>query len=73
MTNATRRLLDSFEALPDQEKHEVLSQLLRRLVDSSYSSLSDEELTQAADLLFQEYDHLEARVEAASSRRGLAR
>lgn len=61
MTNAARQLLDSFEALPDQEKHEVLSQLLRRLIDSSYASLSDEELTQAADSLFQEYDHFEAK------------
>ena len=56
MTNAAKQLLDSFEALHEQEKHEVLSQLLRRLMDKPYSSLSDEELTGAADLLFQDYD-----------------
>jgi hypothetical protein len=56
MTNVARHLIDSFEALPEQEKHEVLRQLLRRLMDKPYASLTDEELTGAADLVFQEYD-----------------
>jgi len=60
MTNAARELIDSFEALPEQEKHEVLAQLLRRLMDSPYSLPTDEELTQAADLVFQEYDRRES-------------
>lgn len=60
MTNAARQLIDSFEALPEQEKHEVLGQLLRRLMDKPYASPSDEELTGAADLIFQEYDRREA-------------
>lgn len=59
MTNAAKQLIDSFEALPEQEKHEVLSQLLRRLMDKPYSSLTDEELTGTADLVFQEYDRRE--------------
>lgn len=60
MTNAARKLIDSFEALPEQEKHEVLSQLLRRLMDKPYASASDEDLVGAADLIFQEYDRREA-------------
>lgn len=60
MTNAAKQLIDSFEALPEQEKHEVLAQLLRRLMGTPYSSLSDEELTGAADLVFPEYDRREA-------------
>jgi hypothetical protein len=60
MTNAARQLIDSFEALPEQEKHEVLSQLLRRLMDKPYASASDEDLVGAADLIFQEYDQREA-------------
>ena len=60
MTNAARQLIDSFEALPDDEKHEVLGQLLRRLMDKPYASPSDEELTGAADLIFQDYDRREA-------------
>ena len=60
MTNAVRQLIDSFEALPEEEKHEVLAQLLRRLIGSPYSSPSDQDLTHAADLVFQEYDRDEA-------------
>jgi hypothetical protein len=59
MTNAAKQLIDSFEALPEQEKHEVLSQLLRRLMDKPYSSPTDDELRGAADLVFQEYDRRE--------------
>ena len=60
MTNAARQLIESFEALPEQEKHEVLSQLLRRLMQTPYESASDVELVGAADLIFQEYDRGEA-------------
>lgn len=61
MTNAARQLLDSFDALPDAEKHEVLAELLRRLVSSPYASPSDDDLTRAADLVFREYDEREAK------------
>ena len=60
MTNAAQQLIASFEALPEHEKHEVLVQLLRRLSEMPYSLPSDEELTQAADVVFQEYDRREA-------------
>ena len=60
MTNAARQLIDSFEALPEQEKHEVLGQLLRRLMEKPYGSASDEELMGVADLIFQDYDRREA-------------
>ena len=60
MTNAVRQLIDSFEALPEQEKHEVLAQLLQRLIGFPYSSLSDDELTHVADFVFQGYDRDEA-------------
>ncbi len=56
MTNAARQLIDSFEALPEEEKHEVLAQLLRRLIGTPYSLPSDDELSYIADLVFQEYD-----------------
>jgi hypothetical protein len=55
MTNAAKQL-DSFEALPEDEIHEVLAQLLRRLMSTPYSLPSDEDLVQVADLMFQEYD-----------------
>ncbi|HZR03802.1 MAG TPA: hypothetical protein VFA81_11580 [Burkholderiales bacterium] len=60
MTKAAQQLIDSFEALPEDEKHQVLVQLLRRLMDTPYPAPSDEELLHAADLVFQEYDRREA-------------
>ena len=60
MTKAAQQLIDSFEALPEEEKHQVLVQLLRRLMDTPYSTLSDEELLHAADVVFQDYDRHEA-------------
>jgi hypothetical protein len=69
MTNAARRLIDSFEALPEQEKHEVLAQLLRSLISSPDSSPSDDELTHVADLVFQDYDRAEAQGEACRSKK----
>lgn len=60
MTNAARQLIDSFEALPEDEKHAVLRQLLRRLMEKPYASPSDEELRDIADVIFQDYDQREA-------------
>lgn len=60
MTNAAKRLIDSFEALAEQDQRQVLIQLLRRIMDQPYASFTDEELTDAADLVFQEYDHRES-------------
>ena len=59
MTNVAKQLIDSFEALPEDEKHEVLGQLLRRLMSTPYSSPTDEDHIHAADLVFQEYDRRE--------------
>jgi hypothetical protein len=60
MTNTAQQLIDSFEALPEEEKYEVLSQLLRRWLGKPYASSSDEEFIGAADLIFQQYDRREA-------------
>jgi hypothetical protein len=50
MTNAAKHLLESFEALPAEEQHEVLAQLLRRLTETGYDALPDESLLHTADL-----------------------
>lgn len=60
MTNAAQKLIESFEALPETEQHEVLAHFLNRLIDSSYAPLSNEDFTQAANLVFQEFDRGEA-------------
>lgn len=60
MTKAAQQLIDSFEVLSEDEKHQVLVQLLRRLMDAPYPASSDEEMLHAADLVFQQYDQREA-------------
>jgi hypothetical protein len=37
-------VIDSFQALSEREKQEVLARLLRRLVDSPYALPTDEDL-----------------------------
>jgi hypothetical protein len=60
MRSTAQQVVDSFEALSEQEKHQVLVQLLRRLMDRPYPSPTDDDLVHAADLVFQEYDRREA-------------
>jgi hypothetical protein len=60
MSTAARQLIESFEALPEADQHEVLVELLRHTFESSYSTPSDEELLLAADQIFQELDQREA-------------
>ena len=61
MGDAARHLLQSFEALSETERREVLEELLRRAAELPYSFPSDDELVQAADQVFQDFDHREAK------------
>jgi len=60
MGDAARDLLKSFTALSEADQREVLEQLLRHVADLPYSFPADDELTQAADAVFQELDRREA-------------
>lgn len=60
MTQTARLFIDSFDALPERDKHEVLAQLLPRLMDKPCSPWSDDELAGAADLIFRGYDRRDA-------------
>ena len=60
MTNAARQLIATFDALPEGEQKAVLAQLLERLVDVEYPTLTEYELNQAAEQVFLEYDAREA-------------
>ena len=60
MGDAARHLLQSFEALSETERREVLEELLRRAIELPYSFPSNDELVQAADQVFQRLDRLEA-------------
>jgi hypothetical protein len=59
MRDAARKLVASFESLPETDKHEVLAELLSRTLKSNYSSPSNDELLAAADEIFLELDRRE--------------
>ena len=59
MTAAGKHILEDFESLPDLEKREVLSNLLKISRDIEYPETSDAELVGAADAVFLAYDSLE--------------
>ena len=61
MGDAARHLLQSFEALSETDRREVLEALLRRAAELPYSFPSDDELVQASDQVFQQLDHYEAK------------
>ena len=61
MGDAARHLLQSFEALSETDRREVLEALLRRAAELPYSFPSDDELVQSADQVFQELDRYEAK------------
>jgi hypothetical protein len=56
MTAAAKIILDSFDELPDLEKREVASAILRRTLHFDVSPLTDDDLVAQADELFRELD-----------------
>ena len=59
MTETARKLLDSFDALPEPERQEVAREILRRTALAEHGSLEDAELVAAADEVFRELDRAE--------------
>lgn len=68
MTQAAKKLLDEFDALPDQDRSEILAELLRRTALAPHNLPTDDDLTAAADQLFLELDRRE-RSEMSSANR----
>jgi hypothetical protein len=60
MTAAGRQLLDSFDALPEQDKHQVAMEIMRRAAVVGEGDLPESALTEAADELFRGLDEEEA-------------
>ncbi len=52
-------LIDSFKSLPEVEKHQVASEILRWSRTADHPPLSEEELIAAADDVFQALDQEE--------------
>ncbi len=56
MLETTVQLLESFDALSPQQKHELLTEMLRRSGELPATFMSDDSLTGLADELFKAMD-----------------
>jgi hypothetical protein len=54
-----KRLLDTFDALPEPERQEVAREILRRTALAVHGSPEEAELVALADEVFRELDHAE--------------
>lgn len=59
MTRATQKILDEFEALPNEDRAELVVELLRRTALAPHDVPADDDLVAAADRLFSELDRQE--------------
>ena len=59
MTQTAERLLAEFERLPEDERSQVLVELLRRAAQAPHELPDDADLTELADRLFSELDQRE--------------
>ena len=59
MSRGAEAIVAALDALPPTEQEEVVSELLRRVALSEHGAPSDEELTTAADQVFQALDQRE--------------
>jgi hypothetical protein len=59
MTETAKKLLETFDALPEPERQEVAREILRRTALAEHGWLEDAELVALADEVFRELDHAE--------------
>ena len=59
MTQAMKKLIDEFEALPDRDRSEVVAELARRVALAPHDLPQDDDFVAAADRLFSELDRRE--------------
>ena len=59
MTPVVEKLVAEFEALPEEQRQEVIAALLRRAKAEPHDLPEDADLVAAADVLFQELDRRE--------------
>ncbi len=60
MPTAVQQLLESFDALPEGDKHRAAVEILRRVLPASPGDLPESALVEAADELFRALDAEEA-------------
>jgi hypothetical protein len=59
MTQAAKKLVGEFDALPQAEQELVLAELLRRAAAGPHDLPTDKDLIAAADQVFQDLDQFE--------------
>ena len=59
MTQAAKKVVGEFDALPEAEREQVLAELLRRAAAGPHDLPNEKDLTVAADVVFQELDRHE--------------
>ena len=60
MDGNAETLMESFNMLPDPEKHQVARQILRWVREADYSELTDDDLSRTASAIFAAYDDEES-------------
>lgn len=60
VSTAVEELLNSFDLLPESEKHRVATEILRRSLELRTAPLADEELALNAEQVFLELDRRES-------------
>ncbi len=60
MSETSVQLLATFETLPKQEQHELMAEMLRRSGELPATLLTEDQLTDIADELFQALDAKES-------------
>ena len=67
MNVTAQSILESFNQLPEPEKLEIATEIIKRVVLLDFPPLTDEALTEVADALFVEHDEMEANDAKAKS------
>ena len=60
MDSAVKDILDSFDRLPEDEKREIASEIIRRTLNLNFPNITDEELIYNAEEIFLELDKKES-------------
>lgn len=60
MSTSAQEILESFDQLPESDKQEVASEILRRTLSFDIPPLSEDELVLSAEEIFLELDRREA-------------
>ena len=71
MHATSQNILEAFNQLPETEKHALASEIIKQVALLDIPPLTDEALTEIADVLFVEHDETEAADPESKSRGSL--